>query len=69
VTTTFRPELVGVAAKHYGISLQNKHSAIHPMLKEDALQFVAEMQASEEATLPADSKEGAEGKKRRRAAA
>jgi structural maintenance of chromosome 3 (chondroitin sulfate proteoglycan 6) len=33
ITTTFRPEMVAVADKCYGISLSNKVSAIHPLLK------------------------------------
>jgi structural maintenance of chromosome 3 (chondroitin sulfate proteoglycan 6) len=33
ITTTFRPELVAVAHKCYGISLANKASTIHPLAK------------------------------------
>eukprot|EP00621_Florenciella_sp_RCC1693_P015550 CAMPEP_0182530552 /NCGR_PEP_ID=MMETSP1323-20130603/5993_1 /TAXON_ID=236787 /ORGANISM="Florenciella parvula, Strain RCC1693" /LENGTH=192 /DNA_ID=CAMNT_0024739857 /DNA_START=1 /DNA_END=577 /DNA_ORIENTATION=- len=49
VTTTFRPELVNVAAKCYGISLQNKNSNIHALDKTDALGFVADLMHEEEA--------------------
>jgi structural maintenance of chromosome 3 (chondroitin sulfate proteoglycan 6) len=49
ITTTFRPELVSVAAKCYGISLQNKNSNIHALSKSDALSFVADLMNEEEA--------------------
>uniref|UniRef100_A0A7S2ANS6 RecF/RecN/SMC N-terminal domain-containing protein n=1 Tax=Octactis speculum TaxID=3111310 RepID=A0A7S2ANS6_9STRA len=48
ITTTFRPELVNVAAKCYGISLQNKNSNIHPLSKGEALSFVADLMNEEE---------------------
>jgi structural maintenance of chromosome 3 (chondroitin sulfate proteoglycan 6) len=49
ITTTFRPELVNVASKCYGISLQNKNSNIHALTKGDALSFVADLMNEEEA--------------------
>ena len=49
ITTTFRPELVKVASKCYGISLQNKNSNIHALTKGDALSFVADLMNEEEA--------------------
>ena len=49
ITTTFRPELVKVASKCYGISLQNKNSNIHALSKGDALSFVADLMNEEEA--------------------
>jgi ABC-type multidrug transport system ATPase subunit len=49
ITTTFRPELVKVASKCYGISLQNKNSNIHSLSKGDALSFVADLMNEEEA--------------------
>ena len=49
ITTTFRPELVKVASKCYGISLQNKNSNIHVLGKPDALSFVADLMQEEEA--------------------
>ena len=33
ITTTFRPEMVEVAHKCYGIALQNKVSSIYPLEK------------------------------------
>jgi DNA repair ATPase RecN len=33
ITTTFRPELVAVANRCYGIALQNKNSRIYPLEK------------------------------------
>mmetsp|Transcript_57614 Transcript_57614/g.115710 ORF Transcript_57614/g.115710 Transcript_57614/m.115710 type:complete len:1308 (-) Transcript_57614:266-4189(-) len=49
ITTTFRPELVKVASKCYGISLQNKNSNIHALSTGDALEFVADLMNEEEA--------------------
>ncbi|KAG5185319.1 RecF/RecN/SMC [Tribonema minus] len=49
ITTTFRPELVSVAARAYGISHQNKVSNIELMTREEALGFVAEILHEEEA--------------------
>eukprot|EP01035_Chromulina_nebulosa_P017480 gene17480-23032_t len=40
ITTTFRPELVAVADKCYGIALQNKVSNIFPLEKDEAQSFV-----------------------------
>eukprot|EP00953_Heterococcus_sp_UTEX-ZZ885_P036008 18568-Heterococcus_DN1.PRE.1 len=49
ITTTFRPELVSVASRAYGISHQNKVSNIELMTREEALGFVAEILNEEEA--------------------
>ncbi len=48
ITTTFRPEMVEVAAKHYGIALVNKASNIYPLTKGDAQNFVSNMMLEEE---------------------
>ncbi|CAM9776742.1 unnamed protein product, partial [Heterosigma akashiwo] len=48
ITSTFRPELVSVADKTYGISHQNKVSNINPLGKEDALDFVRDLMNEEE---------------------
>jgi len=47
ITSTFRPELVGVAARCYGISHQNKISQVHQLTKKDALAFIANLQTAE----------------------
>ena len=47
ITTTFRPEMVEVAAKHYGIALVNKASNIYPLTKGDA-ELVSNMMLEEE---------------------
>ena len=49
ICTTFRPEIVQVANKIYGISHQNKVSNIHQMGKKEGLEFVANL-VSEETT-------------------
>jgi structural maintenance of chromosome 3 (chondroitin sulfate proteoglycan 6) len=41
ITSTFRPEMVNVADKHYGIGHQNKVSNIHEMSKDETLDFIA----------------------------
>ena len=48
ITTTFRPEMVEVADKHYGIALVNKASNIYPLTKTDAQNFVSNMMLEEE---------------------
>jgi structural maintenance of chromosome 3 (chondroitin sulfate proteoglycan 6) len=48
ITTTFRPEMVEVADKHYGIALVNKASNIYPLTKGDAENFVSNMMLEEE---------------------
>jgi structural maintenance of chromosome 3 (chondroitin sulfate proteoglycan 6) len=50
IVSTFRPELVAIANRCYGISLQNKVSRIHPLSKKDALHFIANLMHEEEAT-------------------
>jgi structural maintenance of chromosome 3 (chondroitin sulfate proteoglycan 6) len=49
ITTTFRPELVEVASKCYGIALINKVSNIYPLDKRDAQDFVTNLMNEEEA--------------------
>ena len=49
ITTTFRPELVEVASKCYGIALINKVSNIYPLDKSDAQDFVTNLMNEEEA--------------------
>jgi structural maintenance of chromosome 3 (chondroitin sulfate proteoglycan 6) len=49
ITTTFRPELVNVAHKFYGIAMQNKVSSIYPLDKVDAQSFVTNLMNEEEA--------------------
>lgn len=40
ICTTFRPEMVMVAEKCYGVSYSNKTSSIDVVNREDALNFV-----------------------------
>lgn len=49
ICSTFRPELVSVANRCYGISHQNKVSNIHHLSKKDALHFIANLMSEEEA--------------------
>jgi structural maintenance of chromosome 3 (chondroitin sulfate proteoglycan 6) len=49
IVSTFRPELVSVADRCYGISHQNKVSSIHHLSKKDALHFIANLMNEEEA--------------------
>jgi len=49
ITTTFRPEMVSVAYRHYGIALVNKTSNIYPLAKQDAENFVLDLLMDEEA--------------------
>ena len=49
IISTFRPELVSISKNHYGISHQNKVSSLHPMSRNDALRFVANLMNEEEA--------------------
>ncbi len=49
ITTTFRPELVAVAQKCYGIALENKVSNIYPLEKSEAQRFVLALMNEEEA--------------------
>lgn len=49
ITSTFRPEIVAISKNCYGISHQNKVSSIHPMQKNDALRFIANLMSEEEA--------------------
>ena len=49
ITTTFRPEMVQVAHRHYGIALVNKMSNIYPLNRADAESFVNDLMHEEEA--------------------
>ena len=49
IVTTFRPELVAVSNRCFGVSHQSKVSSIHPLSKKDALRFVADLMKDEEA--------------------
>lgn len=49
ITTTFRPELVSVANKCYGIALLNKVSNIYPLDKTDAQNFITSLMNEDEA--------------------
>jgi structural maintenance of chromosome 3 (chondroitin sulfate proteoglycan 6) len=40
ITTTFRPELVKVADKLYGVTHKNRVSRVNVVSKEDALDFI-----------------------------
>jgi structural maintenance of chromosome 3 (chondroitin sulfate proteoglycan 6) len=51
ITTTFRPELVQVADKFFGIKLENKVSNLIPLTKDDAADFVTNLLQDEEAVL------------------
>lgn len=42
ICTTFRPEMLHVAEKCYGVSFRNKASSIDVVSKEEALKFVEE---------------------------
>jgi structural maintenance of chromosome 3 (chondroitin sulfate proteoglycan 6) len=55
IVSTFRPELVAIANRCYGISHQNKISSIHHLSKKDALHFVANLMKDEEALDEATS--------------
>ncbi|KAG6623201.1 Structural maintenance of chromosomes protein 3 [Phytophthora cinnamomi] len=48
ITSTFRPELVNIADKFYGIGHQNKISNIYSMSKEESLDFISNIMAEEE---------------------
>ena len=52
ICTTFRPEIVQVANKVYGISHQNKVSSIHQMGKKEGLAFVANLVSEETRQSP-----------------
>lgn len=45
VCTTFRPELLSVADKFFGVTFNNKMSSIDTITQDDALRFVQESQA------------------------
>lgn len=48
ITSTFRPELVSVADKFYGIGYQNKISTVYSMTKQESLDFIGNIMAEEE---------------------
>jgi len=45
ITTTFRPELVKVADKIYGVTHKNRVSRVNVVSKEDALEFIEQDQS------------------------
>jgi structural maintenance of chromosome 3 (chondroitin sulfate proteoglycan 6) len=49
IVSTFRQELVAVANRCFGISLQNKVSSLHHLSKKDAQHFIASLMTEEEA--------------------
>lgn len=49
IVSTFRPELVGMANRCFGISYQNKVSSFHLLSKKDALHFIKNLMSEEEA--------------------
>ena len=49
ITSTFRPELVAVASRCYGISHQSKVSSLHSLTKKDSLSFISNLMSEEEA--------------------
>lgn len=65
IVSTFRPELVSVANRCYGISHQNKVSSIHHLSKKDALHFIANLMNEEEAVGDVTSFAGSTGRKRK----
>jgi structural maintenance of chromosome 3 (chondroitin sulfate proteoglycan 6) len=58
ICSTFRPELVNIAKNCYGISHQNKVSSIHYLPKSDALKFIRNLMAEEEAVGEASTTTG-----------
>lgn len=48
ITSTFRPELVNIADKFYGIGHQNKISNVYSMTKEESLDFISNIMTEEE---------------------
>lgn len=72
IVSTFRPELVNVADRCYGISHQSKVSRFHHMTKKDALSFIANLMTEEEnvgevsaMTASRASRSSAESRKRK----
>ncbi len=57
--STFRPELVNVANKCYGITFRNKESTIHPITKEEAQQIIQEemVQSEQAPAVPEEEEE------------
>lgn len=68
ICSTFRPELVAAANRHFGISHQNKVSSLHLLEKDDALNFIANLMTEEEAVLPSLAPSKAKASKKRKAA-
>lgn len=58
ITTTFRPELVRSAKKHYGITFKNKISSIHAITEKKALAIIrASAEAEAGPLMPAEEEE------------
>lgn len=51
ITTTFRPELVKVADKIYGVTHKNRVSRVDVVTKEDALDFIDHDQSHNEVSI------------------
>ena len=66
ITTTFRPELVRVADRCYGVSLQSKNSRVHSLDRAEALSFVADLIQEEETMEHSGSAGAASGPRSRR---
>lgn len=45
ICTTFRPEMLHVAEKCYGVSFRNKASTVDVVSREEALKFVDEQKS------------------------
>jgi len=55
ITSTFRPELVNIADKFYGIGYQNKISNVYSMTKEESLDFISNIMAEEEGVAESET--------------
>ncbi|KAL8007377.1 putative structural maintenance of chromosomes protein [Plasmopara halstedii] len=51
ITSTFRPELVNIADKFYGIGHQNKISNVYSMTKRESLDFISNIMTEEEGVV------------------
>ena len=58
ITSTFRPELVEVADKCFGVSFQHRISEVHSLQKRQALKFIRDLQQVEEAALASTNDRG-----------
>lgn len=58
ITSTFRPELVEVADKCFGVSFQHRISEVHSLQKRQALKFIRDLQQVEEAASASTNERG-----------